>query len=155
MRQNCTILCPSDEPLQVVTFLRDLIEDGAVIHVTGKESDWSKIEVRSSAASLTLNRLIRQRPGDPFSKMVLGMHNYVDQVKTSARPVKKDVLDRVANMGLAIGVVAEPEFVEDARHLDCIFGITAALNAIIWTGDGFINSEGKMLLDGAGNCEVG
>lgn len=153
MPQNCTILCPTDEPQQVVAFLRDLLDD-ADIRVTGKESNWSKIEVKTPAASLTLNRQVRVKPGDSFSKMVLGMVNYFDQVKTSAKATKKDVIDRVTNMALAIGVVAEPVFVEEARHYDCIFGIAAALNAIVWTGSGVINSEGNMLLDGEGNCEV-
>jgi hypothetical protein len=86
--------------------------------------------------------------------MVLGMLNYFDHVKTSAKAIKKDVLNRVTKMALAIGVVAEPVFVEEDRHYDCIFGIAAALNAIVWTGSGVINAEGKMLLDGEGSCEV-
>ncbi len=147
MAQNCTILCPTDEPQQIVACLRDLLQDGADIRVTGKDSDWSRIEINAAAASLTLNRQIRRKPGDAFSKMVLGMHTYFDGVKTSAKAIKKDVLDRVLNMALAIGVVAEPAFVEDARHYDCIFGIAADMNAIIWTGSGVINAEGKMLLD--------
>jgi hypothetical protein len=57
-------------------------------------------------------------------------------------------------MALAIGVVAEPELSEKAGHYDCIFGIAAALDAIIWTGSGVINADGKMILDGAGNTEV-
>jgi hypothetical protein len=57
-------------------------------------------------------------------------------------------------MTLAIGVVAEPEFVEEARHYDFIFGIASALNAIIWTGSGVIDAQGKLLLDAEGNCEV-
>jgi hypothetical protein len=154
MPQNCTILCPTDEPQQVVTCLRDLIQDEADIRVTGKESNWSKIEVKTQVASLTLNRQVQVKPGDSFSRMVLGMINYFDHVKTSAEAIKKDVLERVENMALAIGVVAEPVFVEEARHYDCIFGIAAALNAIIWTGSGVINVEGKLLLDGDGNCEV-
>jgi hypothetical protein len=154
MPQNCTILCPTDEPQQVVAVLRDLIHDAAEIRVTGKESNWSKIVVKTPAASLTLNRQVRVKPGDSFSKMVLGMLNYFDHVKTSAKAIKKDVLNRVTNMALAIGVVAEPVFVEEDRHYDCIFGIAAALNAIVWTGSGVINAEGKMLLDGEGSCEV-
>jgi hypothetical protein len=101
-----------------------------------------------------MNRQIRREPGDAFSKMVLGMHNYFRCVKTTAEAKQRDILNRVANMALAIGVVAEPEFVEEARHYDCIFGIADALNAIIWTGSGAINAEGKLLLDGDGNCEV-
>lgn len=154
MAQNCTILCPTDDAQQIVAVLRDLLGGGAGLRVTGKDSSWSKIEIKTSTASLTLNRQVRRKPGDSFSKMVLGMCNYFRQVKTSAKAIKKDVLDRVTNMALAIGVVAEPAFVEEARHYDCIFGIADALNAIIWTGSGVINAEGKMLLDGEGNCEV-
>lgn len=154
MPQNCTILCPTDGPQQVIGFLRDLLEDSAKIHVTGKESNWSKIKLKKQSASLTLNRQVRVKPGDSFSKLVLGMHNYFSQVKTSAKAIKKDVLERVANLALAIGVVAEPAFVDEARHYDCIFGIADALNAIIWTGCGVINAEGKLLLDGEGSSEV-
>jgi hypothetical protein len=154
MPQNCTILCPTDEPQRVLALLRDLIQDDADVRVTGNESNWSKIEVKTRAASLTLNRQIRVKPGDSFSRMVLGMLNYFNHVKTSANAIKKDVIDRVENVALAVGVVAEPVFVEESRHYDCIFAIAAALNAIIWTGSGVINAEGKMLLDGEGNCEV-
>lgn len=86
--------------------------------------------------------------------MVLGMHTYFDGVKTSAKSIKKVILDRVLDMTLAIGVVAEPVFVDEDRHFDCIFGIAAEMDAIIWTGSGVINAEGKMLLDGEGNSDV-
>jgi hypothetical protein len=154
MPRNCTILCPSDEPQQILHVLRGLIQVGAEIYVTGKESNWSKIDIRAAAATLTLNRQFRRQPGDSFSKMVLGMHNYFNQVKTSAQAIKKNVLDRVAKMRAAIGVVAKPEFVDETGHYDCIIGIAAAVDAIIWTGRGVINPEGKMILDGEGKTEV-
>ena len=154
MPQNCTILCPTDEPSQVVAYLRDLLQTSADIRVTGNESAWSKIEIETAAASLTLNRQIQREPGNAFSKRVLGMHNYFRQVRTPMEATQRDVLNQVANMAMAIGVVAEPEFVEEARHYDCIFGIATALNAIIWTGSGVINADGKMILDGDGNSDV-
>jgi hypothetical protein len=82
------------------------------------------------------------------------MHNYFRQVTTPAQAVKRDVLHRVANLALAIGVVAEPEFMETARHYACIFATADALDAIIWTGNGVIDADGKLLLDAEGNCEV-
>lgn len=154
MSQNCTILCPTDAPQQVVACLRDLLQGAPEIVVTGKESDWSRIEIKTPGAYLTLNRQVRRKPGDAFSKMVLGMHTYFDGVKTSAKSIKKDILDRVLNIALAIGVVAEPAFVDEDRHYDCIFGIAADMNAIIWTGSGVINADGKMLLDGEGKSDV-
>lgn len=154
MPQNCTILCPTDEPQRIVDYLHELLRDDAEIRVTGNRSDWSKLEISTSAASLTLNRQICRTRGDSFSRMILGMHTYFDSVKTSAEAIKKDVLDRVLGVASAIGVVAEPEFVEQARHYDCIFGIAEVFKAIIWTGSGVLNAEGKMLLDGEGNSEV-
>jgi hypothetical protein len=155
MPQNCTILCSADAPRQVVACLRNLLEGGPELLVTGKESDWSKIEIKTPGTSLTLNRQVRSKPGDSFSKLVLGMHTYFDGVKTSATSIKKDILDRVLNLALAIGVVAEPVFVDEDRHYDCIFGIAADMNAIVWTGSGVIDAKGRMLLDGEGNSDVG
>jgi hypothetical protein len=154
MPQNCTIICPNDEPQEVLAVLRDLLQNGAEIRVSGKDADWSKIDIQTSAGTLTLNRQIQNEPGDRFSKMVLGMHNYFRQVRTPMEAIQRDVLNQVANMKMAIGVVAEPDFVEEARHYDCIFSVAAALNAIIWTGSGVINAEGQMILDGDGNSDV-
>lgn len=152
--QNCTILCPIDEPKQVIDALRDLVQEDAVIRMTGKDSEWTKIKIKTESASLTLNRLVRDKAGDSFSKMVLGMHNYFRQIKTKAKSTQKDVLSRVENMAMAIGVVAEPEFVAEERHYDYIFGVAAALDAIIWTGNGVINADGKLILDEDGDSEV-
>jgi len=131
-----------------------LLQDGADILVSGNDADWSTIQIKTPAASLTLNREIQHEPGDRFSRMVLGMHNYFRVVKTPMEATQSDVLSRVANMAMAIGVVAEPELVEEAHHHDCIFGIAAALNAIIWTGNAVINADGKMILDADGNSDV-
>jgi hypothetical protein len=155
MAQNCTILCPIDDPRQVLAVVRDFLPDGADIGVNGNDSEWTRIEIKTGSASLTLNRQVRHEPGDRFSRMVLGMHNYFRVVKTPSDATQRDVLDRVASMALAIGVVAEPQFIDEARHYDCIFGIAAAMNAIVWTGSGVINADGIMILDGDGNSDVG
>lgn len=154
MPQNCTILCPTDEPQRIVDYLHELLRDAAEIRVTGNYSDWSKVEISTLVASLTLNRQVFRMRGDSFSRMILGMHTYFDSVETSAEAVRMDVLDRVLEVASARGVVAEPEFLEKAHDYDCRFGIAEVFKAIIWTGRGVLNAEGKMLLDGEGNSEV-
>lgn len=154
MPQNCTILCPTDDPRQVVKFVCELAQAGATIDILGDDSNWSKIEIRTSDSTLTLSRQVRLEPGDAFSKMVLGMHNYFWQVNTSAVAIKQEVLDRIEHVALAIGVVAEPEFNESDGHYDYLFGIAKTLEAVIWTGSGVINAEGKMILDGDGISEL-
>lgn len=154
MPQHCTMLCPVDDPQQIILLVRGLLKDGTELRVQGDELNWLTIELTDAAATLTFNRRIRQHPGDPFSKMVLGMHTFFNRVQTSAEGIKKDVLHRVANMALAVGVVGEPGFVEAAGHYDCIFGVAGALGAVIWTGNGVISADGTLLLDGRGASEV-
>jgi hypothetical protein len=154
MPQHCTILCPTDDAKRVVDLLRDAVGERGTVCVVGQPIMWSSITVVSSAASLVLNRLVRVRPGDEFSKLVLSMHNYFRRVTTSHAAIQADVLQRITGMGLVIGVVAEPEFVDSAGHYDCIFGLAEALGALVWTGSGVLNAQGELLLDGDGNSEV-
>lgn len=154
MPQNCTILCPTDEQERVVDLVRELVGDRAKVSVAGKAANWSSITLRGPAGSLILNRRVFRKQADEFSKMRLGMWAYFDAVDTRHKAVKKDVLRRVEEYVLAIGVVAEPEFMEEAGHYDCIFGLAGKLGAIIWNGSGVLNSEGQMLLDGEGNSEL-
>src|SRR5439155_8351623 len=97
-----------------------------------KPVDWSSITINSPAASLVLNRRVFRENGDEFSKMLLGMWVYFDSVKTKHKKIKADVQRRIEEHALAVGVVAEPEFVEEAGHYDFVFGLAAALDAIIW-----------------------
>jgi hypothetical protein len=154
MPQYCTILCPADEPARVVTVVRESIGSRGLITVDGDVEDWSSVTVGHGDVSLTLNRLVFGAPGDEFSRMQRGMWVYFDAVKTPHSSIKSDLLERVENFALAIGVVAEPSFVEDSGHFDCIFGLADALNAVVWNGSGLLDAEGNMILDGEGLSEV-
>lgn len=79
---------------------------------------------------------------------------YFDSVITERRDIKTDVQRRIEEHALAVGVVAEPEFVEEAGHYDYIFGLATALDAIIWNGNGALNAEGQLLLDGEGTANA-
>ena len=154
MPQSCTILCPSDDSQRVVALVREFVGERGRVGVTGRGAAWSSITVGTAGASLVLTRLVRGRPGDRFSQLVLGAHNYFNRVKTRRRAIRADLLRRVGGVALAVGVVAEPGFVEAAGHYDCIYGLAGALDAVIWTGSGALNPRGELLLDGAGNSEV-
>jgi len=116
--------------------------------------DWASITIKSSAGSLVLNRRVFRERADEFSKMLNGMWVYFDAVKTEHKALKADVLKRIEQHTLAVGVVADPEFVEEAGHYDCIFGLAATLGAIIWNGSDVLNAEGQTILDGEGNSDL-
>src|SRR5262245_36554125 len=107
MPENCTILCPIDDPERVVDLVRELVGDRAKVSVTGKAANWSSITIRGIADSLVLNRRVFRKQADEFSQMRLGIWAFFDAVDTRHKTVKKDVLRRVEEFVLAIGVVAE------------------------------------------------
>jgi hypothetical protein len=154
MPQNRTILCPADEPQRIVALIRETIGNRGRVTISGNESSWASITLTRKGASLTLNRSVYKQNGDQFTKLRLGMYMHFDAVETKHLAIKDDLLQRIKKVQLAIGVVAEPEFVELAGHYECIFGLAEVLDAIIWTGAGVINAEGAMILDSEGNSEL-
>lgn len=154
MPQNCTILCPDDQPARVVELVGELMEDRGRITLDGEVDDWSSITIEGEGTSMVLNRLIFVSQGDRFSQVQGGMWRYFDEVETVHTSIKSDLLERINGFALAIGVVAEPGLVEEAGHYDCIFGLAGALDAVIWNGNGVIDAQGEMILDGQGESEV-
>ena len=154
MAQHCTILCPADEPGRVAVLVKDLVGDRGIITVEGDDPDWSAITIEGDGSSLLLTRRVFERPGDEFGRMQGGMSAFFERVETAHPAIKADVLERVENFALAIGVVAEPGFDDEAGHYECIFGLAAELDAIIWNGNGVLDAEGSMILDADGNSEV-
>jgi hypothetical protein len=154
MPNYCTILCPTDEPERVLTLVETLIGNRGSIAVEGESQDWSTIAIRAGGFSLVLNRRVFQQTGDEFARMQAGMSAFFEQVETPHAAIKADVLERVDQFVLAIGVVGEPGFDEEAGHYECIFGLAGALDAIVWNGNGVVDAEGNMILDSEGNSEV-
>ncbi len=154
MPQNCTILSPTDEPQQIITLIRGLVSGKDRLTVDGKERNWSSLTINSVGASLVLNRSVFRRNGDAFAKLRYGLWMYFDRIETKFTAVKLDVLQRIEECTLAIGVVAEPEFVEAAGHFKYVSGVARAMRAIIWNGSGVTNSEGRLMFDGDGNSET-
>src|SRR5262245_12571957 len=122
MSENSTILSPTDEPQRIIGLVREFVGDRGRVTVSGNLGDWSSLTVRGSGASLVLSRRVFREPGDEFSKMRLGMWVYFERVQAEHEAIKADVLRRVEEFALAIGVVAEPKLVEEAGHYDCLFG---------------------------------
>jgi hypothetical protein len=154
MPEHCTILGPLDDPEGILKATDKMVKDSGIISVKGPFQDWSSIEIQSRGTSLVLNRQIRREGGDGFSRMVLGMHNFFRRVNTSHTATKERVLRSIESANLAVGVVAEPAFDEDAGHFDIIFGLTDLLDAVIWNGSAVLDARGSTILDGEGESEV-
>jgi hypothetical protein len=107
-----------------------------------------------SGKRLTLSSLIQDQPGDKFSRLVLSMHNYFRSVETDAMSNKSRVLTRIENLEMMIGVVAEPEFVEDDSRFRILWRIAECMDALIFNGNAILDLHGQRILDRDGRFDV-
>lgn len=154
MAQYCTILSPVDDTEGILAWLREFFADKGRLTVQGEAGDWTSIAVEGGDSSLVINREIFRENGDQFSRVRHGMSTYFEDAETEHEEVKAEVIRRIEAMALALGVVAEPAFDEDAGHFEAIFGLAETLNALIWNGSGVLNAEGELVLNGDGESET-
>jgi hypothetical protein len=64
------------------------------------------------------------------------------------------VLDKIANAQMLIGVVGEPEFIEEDGHFDCIWSISEELHAVVFSGEAMLDCTGRRLLSESGDYDV-
>jgi hypothetical protein len=74
------------------------------------------------------------------------MHNFFRTVDTDAGADRALVLQRIANAKMLIGVVGEPEFLEEEGHFEQIWRTAERLDALVFSGDAMLNGRGELLL---------
>jgi hypothetical protein len=122
--------------------------------LAGAEEKWEQIVISTTEGKIIFNSRQRKRPGDDFSRMILGAHNYFRNIKTRKVKQRQRILDLLGGCEMAIGVVADPEFTETDSRLDLVFAIVRRLDAMIFNGSGMIDKDGAMILDSDGSSEV-
>jgi hypothetical protein len=54
------------------------------LDIQGDPWVWWRIEIRLPQSVVAFTRLIKDKPGDRFSKLILSMHNFFRQIETPA-----------------------------------------------------------------------
>lgn len=152
MSSKCTIFSPKLDFVGVIGFLKK--HAAGQLEIKGSETVWEQIILRHGGSKLILNNLFRKEPGDSFSKLILGTHNFFHNINTFAFTQKEFVLRQVGNCQMALGMVGEPEFEEEAGHFDLIFGLADELDGMIFNGAEMLNSQGKTILSTDGFSEL-
>lgn len=128
----------------MLTTLRQL---GAEISlIDGTDQEWRSVSLKSDVSELVFNSMIRQFPGDQFSKLVLGIHNFARGLNGTDTGTTQAALNAIANVQMLVGVVASPEFMEAEHHQDYVCGVTRNLGGLIFNGDAILDSDGNELL---------
>lgn len=121
---------------------------------SGNEKQWKSIALTFPVGSIRLTSMTRVLPGDRFSKLILSMHNFFRAVETDAVSKKTAVLSRVALAKMLIGVVAEPEFVQDDKRLEYLWTIAEEIDARLFNGHAMLDSHGRRILSKDGEYDV-
>ena len=152
MSRACTIYSPTLDPGLVVDVVQKNLAN-YTIEVMGNKQKWRKITIQSRNWVLTLSSQQREKPGDEFSKLILGTLVFFRGITTDAPTNKQIVIDLVTACNWMIGIVADPDFDEEADHFECIFQIAQSLGGLIFNGVGMIDKEGSLILDQNGNFD--
>ena len=109
------------------------------IRHTSPASCVGNILERSVAASVEVNPLVREKPGDYFSRLILGTHNFARRRVKGREDQCGPVLDFIASTSVIVGVPHSP----DTRVLAAL---TVGMKAVIFDGQTIRDPEGKDLL---------
>jgi hypothetical protein len=152
MSDACTIICPSKNYIAIL----EMAEATAryAVHVNGPREAWQSLAIISEGSTLEITASVQVRPGDHFSKLILGMHNFFTRIETRWSEEKRKVLSTISRANMLIGVTADPAFAEEDGHYDCIFEIAKRIDGVIFTGSAMLNAQGKKLLDIDGESDM-
>lgn len=115
-----------------------------MLKLTGSESSWQSIKLEFSDSTLEFTALVRSAPGDQFSKIVLGMYNFVRHCDGSEEQ-KARIASGIARTEMILGVVAKPEFLEP--HFEHVFNAARSIDGLIFNGSAILNASGDTLLE--------
>lgn len=149
---NCTIICGNDSWNLCVDLIESLaLPDAKLVKLK------SGVELVRGITHLRFSALRREKPGDSFSKLALSTFNFVEKIKTKNKVKKEEILRKISNVKMFIGIVGDPEILEAERHFDIIFALSERLDGLIFDGNAIIDKNGDLLLnrDGKTEGEVG
>jgi hypothetical protein len=152
MTSACTILCPTIDYGKVLDAIESATE--GELSLEGARDKWTRITVAHSGKQIAFSGLVRRRPQDKFSKIVLSMYNFFNMVETDLVSNRDYALSRIADVEMMIGVVADPEFAMEDSRLDILWKIAECMDAVIFNGDALLDLHGQRILDQNGDFDV-
>lgn len=141
MSDACTIILPTKDFLSVLTILKQFLDP---VLIVGSETHWERLETKSSENSLVFRSLVRVAPGDQFSKLILGLHQFARNLRGINPTRFTELLREIENAEMLIGVVATPDFSANALYEEAVFAVAESLHGIVFTGSSFVSGSGDV-----------
>lgn len=101
---------------------------------------------------ISLKRPIKR--GDSFSGLILGTWNFIENIDTKYERQKKDLIKKISECKTVIGLVSEPNYVENDKRADYIYKLAEMFDGVIFNGSEMISKKGQLILDRDGNSNL-
>ena len=153
MPQSLTLFCRK----ATIDVFREVVTESLApfghLEWTESPEGWPIAIATSSSSQLTLNPLVFCEPGDKLSVMSLGAAAFARKIETDHPAGRELAVEYSLNMQMAVGVVADPKIDPQAGHEDCLFSLASALDGVLFTGSGFLDQHGELIIDVEGKSE--
>lgn len=146
MKENQYTILSKKKDFQSVLNYVEKNFDLSSFQVDKENSKWSSIFLKDRINGLEIKLVskVRKRPMDDFSKLILGLFNYINKTDAEDEFLKKKLLKFISEVNLVIGVTVS--FSKDV-NLNHIYKLTEILEGMIFNGSEIINSRGERALE--------
>lgn len=100
---NYTIYLPNKEYASVLSFFEEKHPD-STLNVEGEIDSWQQVLLELDFSSIRITSLVREKPGDKFSKTVLGTYNWVRNRDNISLNLKEKLLRQISESQLILGI---------------------------------------------------
>lgn len=148
MSEYCTIFGAKRHCAAALDRLQQMPSHG--LEIVGEKARWKTLLLRGKTATLAFTSMERQEPGDEFSRLILSTHDFFRKIGATEKSKQEAVLRAIGSSTIVVGVVADPAFVEEEGHFECVLDVARILDGLIFNGTAMLDSEGNLLLDQEG-----
>ncbi|MCP4321036.1 MAG: hypothetical protein GY787_04140 [Alteromonadales bacterium] len=148
-----SILCKIENERDLLHVIRKHLHVEASLKSEQKKNSYV-IKVENLNATISFHISIRKIGGDKTSKTLLGAYNYAKRIESDAQGNKDFILECISRCNASIGVIFEPEVIENFGHLNYLKMVSEKFNGLIFNGSDFIDSAGDLVLSNDGKFTV-
>ena len=153
MSINCSLYCLKNNPLESLEVARAIIKSGN-IDVHGDEDNWLAFRYQQDKTTLIVDRMNKDKADVGFVELIENTQSFISSIETQNTLVQSELIKHINNTTQVLAFELDIEDVTfDETSEEILFSIAAKANAIIFTGNEFLNIEGGLIFDVEGTSE--
>jgi hypothetical protein len=153
MSINCSLYCLNNNPEESLNIAREIIKSGQ-IEVHGEEGNWLAFRYQLDKATLIVDRMNKEKSDVGYLELIDNTQSFVSSIDAKNLRMQSELINHIKNTVQILAFELDIEGVTfDEISEEILFSIAAKANAVIFTGNEFLNVKGGLVLDVEGTSE--